>query len=182
LLRAGVALLERSAPTRPYAAKGYYHGEKDGQLADSEGCVFCRIVAGSAPAHIVYEDDLSLVILDINPLAVGHCLAIPKRHVPWWHELTTDETESLFAAGRIVANGLMEALQPDFVCLYARGRRIPHTHVFLVPTWEDDPVDRHFNSLEGFQEGARRLAELSADTKLTEIAALLRQQSGSSNG
>ena len=54
-------------------------------------CVFCEIVAGNAPAHRIYEDDLSLGILDINPFAEGHSLVIPKRHVPWWHDLTEEE-------------------------------------------------------------------------------------------
>jgi histidine triad (HIT) family protein len=137
-------------------------------------CVFCQIVAGESPAHQIYENDYSLVILDINPLAKGHCLAIPKRHVPWWHDLSDEETESLFDASRQAARRLMDVLQPDFVCMYARGRRIPHTHLFLVPTWAGDPIDRHFNALEGFQEGARELADLGDGEALRATAALLR--------
>ena len=59
-------------------------------------CIFCAIAADRAPAHRVFEDDLSYAILDINPFSQGHCLVIPKRHVSWWHELTEDETTSLF--------------------------------------------------------------------------------------
>ena len=65
-----------------------------------EKCVFCDIVAGQAPAHIVFEDELSLGLLDINPLAEGHCLIIPKRHVPWWHDLTVEETRKSFQGGQ----------------------------------------------------------------------------------
>jgi histidine triad (HIT) family protein len=54
----------------------------------------------------------------------------------------------------------MAAFQPEFVAMYVRGRRIPHTHVFLVPTSKGEPFDRHFNALEGFQEAAEALAGL----------------------
>lgn len=124
------------------------------------GCVFCDIVAGKAKAYRIYEDDLSLCILDTNPYAKGHCLVISKRHVPWWHELTEKETESLFKVARIVANKIMNAFDPDFVFLYARGRRIPHTHIFLVPTFSGDILDRFFNALERFQESPQELAQL----------------------
>ncbi len=52
-------------------------------MSKNQKCVFCDIVAGTTLAHIVHEDALSLALLDINPLAEGHCLIIPKRHVPW---------------------------------------------------------------------------------------------------
>jgi histidine triad (HIT) family protein len=51
-------------------------------------CIFCDIIEGKTSSYRIYEDGLSLAILDINPLARGHCLVIPKRHVTWWHELS----------------------------------------------------------------------------------------------
>lgn len=149
----------------------------------SEGdssCIFCRIVAGETQAHIVHEDDLSLAILDINPLAKGHCLVIPKRHVPWWQDLTPEETQSLFSVSRAVARKIMLEFQPDFVCMYARGRRIPHTHIFLVPTYKGDPLDRFFNALEGFQEAPPELMGLRSDLCMDETAETLRSADRSS--
>ena len=137
-------------------------------------CVFCDIVAGEAAAHRIYENDLALVILDINPFSRGHCLVLSKRHVPWWHDLASEEADALFAAARTVANRMMEALKPEFVCIYARGRRIPHTHVFLVPTFRGDPLDRYFNALEGFQEAPEKLAGLRQPAAMEETARLLR--------
>ncbi len=139
-------------------------------MSNQETCVFCDIGAGKAPAHIISEDDLSLCILDINPFTEGHCLVIPKRHVPWWHELSEAETQSLFCMAREVANRLMAVFKPEFVCMYARGRRIPHTHIFLVPTGKGDVLDSFFNALERFQESPEKLAELRAP-KALELAA-----------
>jgi len=138
-------------------------------------CIFCDIVAGKATSYKIYEDDLSLCILDINPWAKGHCLVIPKRHVPWWHELTEEENDSLFRAAKIVADKLMKSLAPDFVCMYARGRRIPHTHIFLVPTYKGDVLDRFFNALEMFQESPQELTALRDQGIMAETAEELRK-------
>jgi histidine triad (HIT) family protein len=145
-------------------------------MSQEKNCIFCDIVQGRAKGHLIYEDELSLGLLDINPLAEGHCLIIPKRHVPWWHDLTEEETESLFKVARIVAGKIMQTFQPDFVCLYARGRRIPHTHIFLVPTSQGDPLDRFFNALEGFQEAPEELSRLKQKDRMNETAERLRKK------
>jgi histidine triad (HIT) family protein len=46
------------------------------------GCVFCRIIDGELPSMRIYEDERTIVIMDINPLSSGHCLIITKTHVP----------------------------------------------------------------------------------------------------
>jgi histidine triad (HIT) family protein len=140
----------------------------------NEGCIFCDIIEGKAPGSRIYEDELSLAILDINPFSKGHCLVIPKRHVPWWHELTLEENASLFWVAKLVAEKMMAALKPDFVCMYARGRRIPHTHIFLVPTYSGDVLDRFFNALELFQESPPALTALREENSLEDVAKLLR--------
>ncbi|MCX8031649.1 MAG: HIT family protein [Thermodesulfovibrionales bacterium] len=137
-------------------------------------CIFCDIVLGKLPCHLIEESRLSICLLDINPLQEGHCLTIPKRHVPYWHEMTEEETSDLFNLSRKVSLRLMEIYKADLITLYARGRRIPHTHIFLVPTFKNDPVDRHFNALEGFQEEAYRLSFLSTPKELDRVDKLLR--------
>jgi len=137
-------------------------------------CVFCEIVQERAKAYRVYEDADSLGILDIHPYAQGHCLILSKRHVPWWHDLTEKETESLFRVARTIARKMMKAFRPDFVCMYARGRRIPHTHIFLVPTFSGDLLDRFFNALERFQESSEDLAQLKNRKWMQATAARLK--------
>jgi histidine triad (HIT) family protein len=140
-----------------------------------KNCVFCDIVAEKAPAHIIEQDDLSMCILDIHPYTKGHCLVISKRHVPWWHELTDEENASLFKLSKTVANRMMDKFNPDFVFLYARGRRIPHTHLFLIPTFSGDVLDRFFNALENFQESPQMLAKLKEPATMADAAQLLRE-------
>lgn len=140
-----------------------------------KGCIFCDIIEGKAPCCKIYEDELSQAILDTNPFSRGHCLVIPKRHVPWWHELTQEENASLFRVAQTVAEKIMAALKPDFVCMYARGRRIPHTHIFLVPTYQGDVLDRFFSALELFQESPPSLSALRDGKSMEEVAELLRK-------
>ena len=143
-------------------------------MSENDSCIFCKIVAGEADAYRIHEDEKSMAILDINPFAQGHCLVIPKRHVPWWHDLDEAETESLFKVAKAVAGKITKAYSPDFVAMYARGRRIAHTHVFLVPTYKSDPLDRFFNALEGFQESPPQMMHLREKDAMAQAAEKLR--------
>ncbi len=125
-------------------------------------CVFCEIVAGRAPAHRVGENDRALAILDIFPYAHGHTLVLSKRHVPLWYDLTGKEAADVFALAHLVAGRLARSFDPEFVWLMARGRRIPHTHIFLVPTRRGDALDRFFNSLQNVQETSEELSAFRA--------------------
>lgn len=129
-------------------------------MSENGPCVFCEIVASRSPAHRIAENDRALAILDINPFAPGHVLVLSRRHVPFWHDLTDEEAADLFALARRVARNLKKAFDPEFVSLHARGRRIPHTHVFLVPTSRGDVLDRFFGGLEKVQEKSEDLAPL----------------------
>jgi histidine triad (HIT) family protein len=145
-------------------------------MPDDQRCVFCDIAARSAPAHIIDEDPLALAILDINPFAEGHCLVISRRHVQWWHELNDEEIVSVFRVARRVAIRLGHAFSPEFVCLYARGRRVPHTHIFLVPTKKGDVLDNFFNALEREQESLDTLAAIKTAEALASTAEKIRSK------
>ena len=137
-------------------------------------CVFCEIVGGRAPAHRVGENERALAILDIHPYAPGHALVLSKRHVPFWHDLTPREAADVFALAHKLAGKLRKVFDPEFVCLMARGRRIPHTHIFLVPTRPGDVLDRYFNGLEKVQEGSEELAPLREPVSREKAARRLR--------
>ncbi|MFO7636986.1 MAG: histidine triad nucleotide-binding protein [Clostridia bacterium] len=56
-------------------------------------CVFCRIIEGSIPAQRIYEDEKTIVIRDINPVAPVHLLVIPKTHIEGLNELTAEQAD-----------------------------------------------------------------------------------------
>lgn len=111
-----------------------------------------------------------MAILDIQPLAAGHTLVLSKRHIAFWHDLSEDEVADVFLLAHRIAKRLERVFAPEFVCLYARGRRIPHTHVFLVPSASGDPLDRFFNDLERVQETSTELTELRSSASRDEAA------------
>ena len=57
-------------------------------MADS--CVFCKIIKGEIPCHKIYEDENTISFLDINPIAEGHALVIPKTHATLVEDLNND--------------------------------------------------------------------------------------------
>lgn len=139
-----------------------------------DDCIFCEIARGEAPALIVDENELAFALLDTQPLSEGHCLVVPRRHVPWWDGLPAVEADAVFRLAHATAGRIRRAFSPDCVTMYARGRRVPHTHIFLVPTFKDDPLDRVFNALEGFQEHAARLTALRGSAEMREACERLR--------
>ena len=128
-------------------------------------CVFCAIAAGEIPSFKIYEDDVALAYLDINPCSEGHVLVIPKDH----HAGLLDAPDELLAAvvSRVkrVAAHLKEALPCDgFNILQnngeAAGQSVFHVHFHIVPRHSRDAAAGiAFNSGKG---DMGRLAALAA--------------------
>lgn len=99
-------------------------------------CVFCRIVAGELPAHLVLESPRAFAFLDRRPLFPGHCLVVPPEH----HETLVDLPEPaigpLFCEVRRVAAAVVEAMGAagTFVGMNNRvSQSVAHLHVHVVP-------------------------------------------------
>jgi len=112
-------------------------------------CVFCRIVRGESPSFKIVENDTTLGILDTNPTGEGHCLIIPKRHVRYWHDLSDEETGTLFNTAKIVTRRMKEVFDPDYVCVFIRGGRVKHLHIVLFPSNEGDELSGFPQSVLG---------------------------------
>lgn len=95
--------------------------------------IFSKIVAGEIPCHKVAEDDRHLAFLDINPVAEGHTLVIPKKEVDYIFNLEEDDYAALMKFTRKVAAGLEEAIPCKRIGVAVIGLEVPHTHVHLVP-------------------------------------------------
>ena len=125
-------------------------------------CVFCAIAAGEIPSFKVYEDDLVLAYLDINPFTKGHTLVIPKAHSA--NLLETDEATlaAVIARVRKVAARLKAALPCDgFNILQnngaAAGQTVMHLHFHIVPRYGSEPIA--FESHAGNMDELKALAD-----------------------
>lgn len=107
-------------------------------------CVFCRIVAGTAEASIVYEDDRVLAFCDVNPVNPGHVLIIPKAHGVGLADLDESDGSRMFMVAQRVAAVLRRiGLRCEGVNLFladgeAAGQEIFHVHLHVFPRYMGD--------------------------------------------
>jgi histidine triad (HIT) family protein len=93
--------------------------------------IFSKIIAGEIPAYKVAESVDFLAFLDINPLAEGHVLVIPKKDYLFDIDDETYMGLQLFA--KIVAIGLKAAIPCKKVGVAVIGLEVPHAHIHLIP-------------------------------------------------
>ncbi len=95
--------------------------------------IFSKIVAGEIPSYKVAEDEQFYAFLDINPLAKGHTLVIPKREVDYFFDLTDEEIGAMQIFAKRVAGGIKRAFPCIKVGQAVLGLEVPHAHIHLVP-------------------------------------------------
>lgn len=110
------------------------------QGARVKPCAFCTVARGGE-AQTVYEDDSTLAFLDHSPLAVGHCLLIPKAHVETLFEADQATLTALALAAQRIGVAIRAALQAEGLFVAQNNvisQSVPHLHVHLVPRWSGD--------------------------------------------
>ncbi|MBR1586788.1 MAG: HIT family protein [Kiritimatiellae bacterium] len=128
-------------------------------------CVFCAIAAGEIPCFKVYEDDIVLAYLDINPFAEGHTLVIPKDHSTGLLDTSPDTLREMIARVQKVSARIKDALPCDgFNILQnngpAAGQTVPHLHFHIVPRLGSDvSADISFANHPGDMDRLKSLAE-----------------------
>ena len=127
-------------------------------------CVFCAIAAGEIPSFKVYEDDVVLAYLDINPFTKGHILVIPKEHTEGLLDTPDATLAAVIARVKKVAAHVKEALPCDgFNILQnngaAAGQTVPHIHFHIVPRYGTGEGGISFASGKGDMEKLAKLAE-----------------------
>jgi histidine triad (HIT) family protein len=95
--------------------------------------IFSKIVSGEIPAYKVAETIDYLAFLDINPLAEGHLLVIPKQEVDYIFDLDDDVYAGLQIFAKIVATGLKKAVSCKRIGVAVVGLEVPHAHIHLIP-------------------------------------------------
>ena len=103
--------------------------------------IFSRIAAGEIPSYRVAEDDRFFAFLDINPVAEGHVLVIPKREVDYIFDLSDEETAAMHIFAKRVAKALKAAMPCRKVGMAVIGLEVPHAHIHLVPMSQEGDLD-----------------------------------------
>ena len=114
--------------------------------------IFSRIVNGEIPSWKVAEDENYYAFLDINPLALGHTLVIPKKEVDYIFDLESSEYAGLWAFAHKVAKALGNAVPCKRVGVAVLGMEVPHAHIHLVPLQSEADLDFRKEKLQLSQD------------------------------
>lgn len=137
-------------------------------------CIFCRIARDEARAYKVGQNAQAVAFFDAYPLAGGHTLVVPKRHVERLADLTEEEVGAVFGLMHAIVRGVGRALHAPATTVgvndgAASGQTMSHVHVHVLPRFAGDGVGsihslawpRPRPSSGELEELARRIAEAS---------------------
>ena len=95
--------------------------------------IFAKIAAGEIPSYKCAENEKFYAFLDINPLAKGHTLVIPRREVDYYFDLDDDEIAQMAVFAKQVATAIRKAFPCRKVGMAVLGLEVAHAHIHLVP-------------------------------------------------
>ena len=103
-------------------------------------CIFCDIINGKLPCHLIHKDDNHIVILDRYPIDVGHSLIITKKPYEKLTDMSVEEIMDLFSKIPKIISAIIKATKADgFSIAQNNGKAakqiIPHVHVHLIPRY-----------------------------------------------
>jgi histidine triad (HIT) family protein len=141
-------------------------------MALVDGCVFCEILAGRAPASVVLRDGRCTAFMDIQPVNAGHVLVVPEDHVANLADLRADTGAHMFSTAQKVAAALYESgLDCEGVNLFladgeAAGQEVFHVHLHVFPRFYGDGFGLTFApdyeerpDREELEEAAKRIRD-----------------------
>ncbi len=136
-------------------------------------CIFCKIVEGTAPSSKVYEDDISLAFMDIQPVNPGHVLVIPKAHFKDLSALPAETGGHLFQVAQQIALSMPKTnIRNEGINFFlangeAAGQEVFHVHLHVIPRYAGDGF--------GFRFGPN-YSNLPERSELDTIADQIKQQ------
>lgn len=115
--------------------------------------IFAKILRGELPCHKLYEDEATLVIMDIMPRSNGHCLILPKK--PMRNILDADDASlsAVIATAAKMSRAVMKVFDADGITVQqfnepAGGQVVFHLHVHVIPRFEGVPLKPHTGEME----------------------------------
>lgn len=124
--------------------------------------IFSRIIAGEIPSYKVAEDERHYAFLDINPMAEGHTLVVPKHEVDYIFSLSAEEYAALQLFAKRVAAAVEKAVPCKRIATAVIGLEVPHAHIHLVPVNKEADMDFRAPKLQLSPERMAEIAEAIA--------------------
>lgn len=95
--------------------------------------VFSKIIQGELPGYFVWDDELCVAIMTIQPVRPGHVLVIPREEINHWDDMPDDLAAHLMVIARKITKAIKNAYPSQRVGLMVAGFEVPHTHLHLIP-------------------------------------------------
>lgn len=121
--------------------------------------IFSKIAAGEIPSYKCAENDKFYAFLDINPLAEGHTLVIPRREVDYFFDLEDEELAEYQLFAKRVAAAIKKAFPCKKVAQVVLGLEVPHAHIHLIPMNSEADVDFRKEKLSLIPQQFEEIAE-----------------------
>ena len=121
--------------------------------------IFSKIAAGEIPSYKCAENEKFYAFLDINPVAKGHTLVIPRREVDYIFDMDDDELAEFEVFAKQVAVALKKAFPCKKVAQVVLGLEVPHAHIHLIPMNSAGDVDFRKEKLHLPNEEMQQIAE-----------------------
>ena len=103
--------------------------------------IFSKIIAGEIPCYKVAENDNYFAFLDINPLAKGHTLVVPKCETDYIFDLDDQTLGGMVVFAKEVASKIQKMTCCKKVAMVVLGLEVPHAHIHLIPMNTECDVD-----------------------------------------
>ncbi len=121
--------------------------------------IFTRIVNGEIPCYKIAKDENYFAFLDINPMAKGHTLVIPKKEVDYIFDLDKETIAGLMQFAQRVAKAIESTIPCKRIGVAVLGLEVPHAHIHLVPLNNESDIDFHKPKLKLESEEFIKIAE-----------------------
>lgn len=121
--------------------------------------IFSKIAAGEIPSYKCAENDKFYAFLDINPLAKGHTLVIPRHEIDYIFDMEDDELAEFQVFAKRVAQAIKKAFPCKKVAQVVLGLEVPHAHIHLLPINSEGDVDFRKKHLELAEKEFKIIAE-----------------------
>lgn len=133
-----------------------------------ENCIFCKIANKEIPSYTVYEDDICLAFLDINPISKGHTLVISKEHYDSLIEVKEEVLTHMIKVAQNIAKAMMKINGVKGIniinnCKETAGQEVPHFHIHVIPRYTKEELT--FTRLNKYDLSKEEFTNLLEDIK-----------------
>jgi len=129
-----------------------------------DDCIFCKIISGELPCNKIYEDEEILAFLDINPIAKGHTLVIPKKHCLDIFDIDDDSVEKVARVCKNISVAMQKGIGAEGINILHASKKVAqqtvfHFHMHVVPRFSDDSI-KAFPKPAYSYDDASKIAEM----------------------